>query len=69
MDLSNIWLIVASDGDIDYTSVYVAEGATTEAEAQAIMEEIIGAEEDPYDDYSYRVLPLRSLNALKEDFS
>lgn len=66
MDLSQIWLIIVSDGDIDYTNVYVAEGAKTEMEAQTILDEIVGEEEDPDDSYFYRVIPLESFKDFKK---
>lgn len=65
MDLSKIWLIIESDGDIDYTNVYLAEGATTHLEAEKLLDDIAGHIEDD-GDYHYRVASLRSLAEFKE---
>lgn len=56
------WVVVVTDGDADYTSVYVAEGVTNATEARVLESSL--PEDDG--DLFYRVLPVGSVSDLKQ---
>ncbi len=53
-----MWVVIISDGDIDYTDIYGP--FDTEQEAEASISHI-----EDNDDYSYRVIPIQSLVELE----
>lgn len=60
--MSLTWVVIKGDGDIDYTSVYVAEGVTNAQEARELE---LRLPEDNGDDF-YRVVPLLSSRDLED---
>lgn len=63
--MSSTWVVLRSDGDIDYTHVYIAENVTNAEEAKALE---LTLPEDTADE-RYRVVPLQSKKDLDADIA